>query len=161
VGEYRPITELPELLEEKGSSISPIAIRFGSEASGLPSSVLQRCHLVSTVPLATTYPSLNLAQAVLLYAHELSQIRVGGPVTAAAPEGAPTTDSRPEDESRLRSSGEAGSYAALLRRLEALLEDRGNPALLGKLRERLAHIDGNDVALIHSILNALESRDRC
>lgn len=49
----------------------PIAIVFGDERSGLRNEELLRCHDLSTVPTDPSQPSVNLAQAVLLYAYEL------------------------------------------------------------------------------------------
>jgi TrmH family RNA methyltransferase len=48
-----------------------VAIVFGDERSGLTNEELDRCHATSTAPSSAAQPSLNLAQAVLLYAYEL------------------------------------------------------------------------------------------
>ncbi|MFW6338355.1 MAG: TrmH family RNA methyltransferase [Alkalispirochaetaceae bacterium] len=143
VSEYIELRMLSSLLRKKGEAVSRIALLFGSEASGLPSSALRRCHLVSTIPLRSSYPSLNLAQAVLLYAYELAPL-LRTPEEAAG--------------SYARSVGaRTPEYRALLERVERLLSERRvNEALLGRVRERLAHVEEGDVALIHSILNALE-----
>lgn len=47
------------------------AIVFGREDSGLPNDVLDRCHVVVTVPTNPNYSSLNLGQAVLLLVWEI------------------------------------------------------------------------------------------
>jgi TrmH family RNA methyltransferase len=47
----------------------PLAIVFGRERSGLTNEELTKCHLHSTIPTATLKPSLNLAQAVMIYAY--------------------------------------------------------------------------------------------
>jgi tRNA/rRNA methyltransferase len=52
------------------------AIVFGDERSGLTSEELDRCHDLSSIPTGAAQPSLNLAQAVLLYAWELSRAGV-------------------------------------------------------------------------------------
>jgi TrmH family RNA methyltransferase len=46
---------------------------FGGEVNGLTPAELLRCHAVSTIPAATEQSSLNLAQAVCIYAAELFQ----------------------------------------------------------------------------------------
>lgn len=148
--EYVEIREVAPLILTKGESAKRVAILFGSEASGLPSSVLNQCDLVSTVPLRTSYPSLNLAQAVLLYAYELAPLleRSDEGGRPAAREGASSAESRGE---------ESPAYRALLQRTVRLLSERAvNEPLIGRVRERLAHVEEGDVALIHSILNALE-----
>ena len=48
-----------------------MAILFGTEADGLDHFALDRCHTVAAVPVDPNYPSLNLAQAVLLFLYEL------------------------------------------------------------------------------------------
>lgn len=48
-----------------------VAIVFGREDRGLSNEALDLCHEVLVIPTAAEYPSLNLAQAVLLIAYEL------------------------------------------------------------------------------------------
>ena len=50
-----------------------IALVFGREQSGLTNEELAHCHAISTIPAAIRHPSLNLAQAVMVYAYELFQ----------------------------------------------------------------------------------------
>lgn len=47
------------------------AIVFGREDAGLPNDVLDRCHVIVTVPTNPDYSSLNLGQAVLLLVWEV------------------------------------------------------------------------------------------
>ena len=49
---------------------SRAAIVFGEERSGLSNAEIERCHALSTIPSLPGQPSLNLAQAILLYAYE-------------------------------------------------------------------------------------------
>jgi len=69
-----PASELPELLLNKGGLLSKVGILFGGEESGLSNVELDHCDLLTTIPMARKYPSLNLAQAVMVYAATLSQI---------------------------------------------------------------------------------------
>ena len=46
------------------------AIVFGDERSGLTNAEILRCHDLSVIPTAPDQPSLNLAQATLVYAYE-------------------------------------------------------------------------------------------
>src|SRR5580658_4163065 len=48
-----------------------IALVFGREDRGLTNRELKLCHRLVTIPTAPEYPSLNLAQAVMLVAYEL------------------------------------------------------------------------------------------
>lgn len=48
-----------------------VALLFGAENNGLDTSALDRCHMLLRLPTSDAYPSLNLAQAVLLLLYEL------------------------------------------------------------------------------------------
>ncbi len=48
-----------------------IAVIFGREDRGLTNRELKLCHRLITIPTAPEYPSLNLAQAVVVVAYEL------------------------------------------------------------------------------------------
>lgn len=48
-----------------------VALLFGPEDNGLDNDALDRCHAVLKLPVDPAYPSLNLAQAVLLLGYEL------------------------------------------------------------------------------------------
>src|SRR5579863_6435823 len=58
-----------QLVAEAGAN--RIAIIFGPEDTGLVNRELKLCHRLVTIPTAPEYPSLNLAQAVMLVAYEL------------------------------------------------------------------------------------------
>ena len=47
------------------------AIVFGREENGLTNNEIQLCQLISRIPSAVRYPSLNLSQATLIYGYEL------------------------------------------------------------------------------------------
>ncbi|MBX7098170.1 MAG: RNA methyltransferase [Myxococcaceae bacterium] len=49
---------------------APWALVFGDERSGLTNEDLLQCHALSFIPTGDEQPSLNLAQAVLVYAYE-------------------------------------------------------------------------------------------
>ena len=49
----------------------PAGILFGREDRGLLNDELQRCNAIARIPAAMTYPSLNLAQSVMVCAYEL------------------------------------------------------------------------------------------
>ncbi|BCV66683.1 tRNA (cytidine/uridine-2'-O-)-methyltransferase TrmJ [Shewanella carassii] len=70
---YLSPAELGEQLSIQQEQVQHVAIVFGCEASGLSNADLAICDLLSYVPLATEYPSLNLAQAVMVYSYALGQ----------------------------------------------------------------------------------------
>jgi tRNA/rRNA methyltransferase len=129
--------ELRESLIGKQGAIRKVAIVFGCEESGLSNSELAVCDALSSVPLATSYPSLNLAQAVMVYAYELSQC-------------ATVQQSERADQAEWR---------ALKQRVEQSLNALAVPE--GKLRdwvmERLVSADQIDVGFLHMLCRHLES----
>ncbi|MCL1038061.1 tRNA/rRNA methyltransferase [Shewanella submarina] len=56
-----------------------VGLVFGREASGLSNEELNTCDLYTYVPLKNEYPSMNLAQAVMVYCYALSNLdaRIG------------------------------------------------------------------------------------
>ncbi len=71
---------VPSELSEKITPLSidhKIAIVFGREKTGLTNEELSRCDAVSTIPAHRKHPSLNLAQAVMIYSYELFQAAYG------------------------------------------------------------------------------------
>lgn len=54
------------------------ALVFGAEANGMTNEDVEQCHAISYLPSSAEQPSINLAQAVLLYAHELSSLATSG-----------------------------------------------------------------------------------
>jgi tRNA/rRNA methyltransferase len=66
------------------------AVVFGDERSGLTNAELDRCHDLSAIPAADAQPSLNLAQAVAVYAWEIREAQSGAaaPRSGRAAEGA-------------------------------------------------------------------------
>jgi tRNA/rRNA methyltransferase len=130
--------ELREAIVTKGASVQRVAIVFGCEESGLSNEELARCDALSTIPLATTYPSLNLAQSAMLYAYELSQVEMA----------------------RQDVSADVAEWRALKVRVGELLDRLDVPAD-GKLRawtlERLASATQEDVGFLHMLCRHVES----
>ena len=58
------------------SRSNKVAFLFGSEKCGLTTEELSCCQQVVTIPTQEHFSSLNLAQAVLIMAWELSQVRI-------------------------------------------------------------------------------------
>ena len=65
--------EIREQIRNK-PSLDKVAIVFGCEESGLSNEQLAEVDLISYLPLKVSYPSLNLGQAIMLYAYEMSQL---------------------------------------------------------------------------------------
>ena len=129
--------QLRNAIASKGASVQRVAIVFGCEESGLSNNELDRCDALSTIPLATTYPSLNLAQSVMLYAYELSQI----------------------EHAQSEKIADAEEWSALKMRVSELLDRLDVPGD-GKLRawalERLASATQEDVGFLHMLCRHVE-----
>ncbi|MBC7125387.1 MAG: tRNA/rRNA methyltransferase [Bacteroidales bacterium] len=130
--------EMPKFIEGKGDTISNVAVVFGREESGLTNHEINLCQRVTTIPLKTKYPSLNLAQSVMVYAYILSGINLG--VNQASK--ADTTQ----------------SFQALSKKVDAVMKaiDLGpNKLIYGRLMERLSELGEQDIKLLHSITTEL------
>jgi tRNA/rRNA methyltransferase len=69
----------PEALAKKLIPISQknlIGVAFGSEKEGLTNEELSLCHLYARIPSVESFPSLNLAQAVMIVCYALFQSSV-------------------------------------------------------------------------------------
>ncbi len=133
-------TDLPDMIRAKGNTIKNAGIVFGREESGLSNDEIRMCDLVSTIPLKQAYPSLNLSQAVMIYAYTLADFlftEKAGEYPAIKP-----------GELRVM----IDKSKALLRKLEM---DR-NPALYNRVLERLALMKEDDIHLLLSVLGRLE-----
>ncbi len=74
--EVHLVGDLPDIILAKGNTISSVGIVFGGEESGLSNEDLLQCDMVSTIPMHRKYPSLNLGQAVMVYATYLSKLTI-------------------------------------------------------------------------------------
>lgn len=68
----------------KTSEISDLVLVFGPESDGLLNEEVELCDWVVTIPSHHHYRSLNLAQAVLVFAHEINQNLLESPAETAA-----------------------------------------------------------------------------
>lgn len=136
--DYHLLPELPELLSSKGNTVQNVALVFGREESGLRNDELKLCNLVSTIPMKTTFPSLNLAQAVMLYAWELSKMNAAENITGQT-----------KNQESLRS---------LIQKARTILLDTGfneNSAIFPRFLERISFLEEDDIHLLHSFCNKL------
>jgi tRNA/rRNA methyltransferase len=80
----------PSLMHE--SHANRIAIVFGPEDFGLTNQELKLCQRLVTIPTAPAYPSLNLAQAVIVVAYELMLAAGAGRQTGEPMEFSPVAE---------------------------------------------------------------------
>jgi tRNA/rRNA methyltransferase len=74
-GLYRDETATPRALAPyivaTAAGTNRVALVFGCEDSGLSNEEIRYCHRLITIPTETSYPSLNVAQAVLVCCYEI------------------------------------------------------------------------------------------
>ena len=133
---YHPPQQLRSVLEQQQQSVARAALLFGCEESGLANSIIDAAQLLSTIPLAAPQPSLNLAQAVMVYAYALSPVvaQVAQPVPAAA------------------------SLQALRQKLTTLVDAAGaseDGKLNEWLQDRLGLLTDRDCRMLHTLATDL------
>jgi len=70
---YLAPEEVAEILKQKLRIVTSVGIVFGREDRGLLNREIELCDVVSHIPMKQKFPSLNLAQAVMIYAYALSR----------------------------------------------------------------------------------------
>jgi tRNA/rRNA methyltransferase len=131
--DYYTPEQARQLLIKKGSSIHKVGIVFGREESGLKNQELTLCDIASTIPLNNPYPSINLAQSVMLYSYVFSSLK---PVDSGRQA---TGDQRLHKELR---------QAAMM--IMETLDIRHDAVLFHRILERLATSNEDDARLFLS-----------
>ncbi|HUW07729.1 MAG TPA: tRNA/rRNA methyltransferase [Williamwhitmania sp.] len=131
--DYHLVGDLPAILSAKVDSVESVAVVFGREVSGLTNDELALCHILTTIPMRSKYPSLNLGQAVMVYAYELSKVNFS--------------------YARKKRGAVADSELVVAReRLSTILEDVGikpNTKVFCKILERFSLLNADDLNLFH------------
>ncbi len=117
------------------------AVIFGPESTGLNLSDLKHCNAIVTIPAACSQPSLNLAQAIMIIAYELSEtLGLKKPTYA-----------RKKEERQIDST----EFQNLQKRSLTLLENLHlKPE---RYLARLGDASANDLNLLYDLLNKLEN----
>ena len=139
--DYYSSREFGEFLINKKDQLEKVGILFGTEESGLPNQLILETDMAMSIPMAGTYPSLNLAQSVMVTAYELSQIN------ELIKPGSPQFK-----------SGEG--WGELKNQAKQLLTDAGIPEgspLFHRIMERLATTGANDIPLFLSVIKRVNN----
>jgi len=126
-------------LAEKENTISKIGIVFGREESGLTNDEVNLCNRVSTIPLASPYPSINLAQSVMIYAYSLTSVNQ----TITNDE---SVTIHPE------------SFKSLKQKVDDILnlaDITPDMMIYGRIHERITELSAGDIRLLHSVTSKL------
>lgn len=139
---YMQAENLAEFLIERTDTMNKVGIVFGREESGLSNDEIRMCDLITYVSIANPYPSLNLSQAVMIFAYLLSKVlkKVSKKKTIQTPE---------------------ESLHMLKEKVKDLLEKINikQPHIIGpRIMERISYLKKEDISLLHSISNALQQK---
>ncbi len=152
--DYYLCNEIAGLVNNKSEIIENVAMVFGREESGLTNRELKLCNVLSGILMHDSYPSLNLAQAVMIYAWEVSGIN--------------NPDFKTVANSPARLSMKAGEHAKmpasakfrhLRKTVGELLLDIGydkESAVYSRIVERLEAVGDKDAGLILSVCSRLQ-----
>lgn len=140
--DYYSSREFGAYLSNKKSLIHKVGILFGTEESGLPNQLILQSDMAMTIPMAGSYPSLNLAQSVMIAAYELSLLNL-----------------LEKPGQSINKSGEG--WGELRRRTHWLLSESGIPAgspLYHRIMERMTTVGSNDIPLFLSVIKGIQKK---
>ncbi|QWR78624.1 RNA methyltransferase [Candidatus Magnetomonas plexicatena] len=149
-GVFMPIAEAAKTVLSS-SSEGKVALLFGRENNGLNNKEVESCGFIAFIPTSTAQPSLNLAQAVLLTAYELSNIFVLDSAFKVKPKA--TTYQLNQLYDRIESTLNASGYGS-----------RGSQDLRAEVMRNIKHLLGRcgimvwEVDMIHGILSHINNK---
>lgn len=132
--------QLKDLLVDKRGMLQRAALVFGPEDTGLTNEHLDACDLLTTVPLAAVQPSINLAQAVMIYSYALSAL----PALA-------------RDHARDTAPAGDTAYAVAVGEIMRVAEELGinsDERIAAWLRERVPLLPARDLRMLFNLLKA-------
>ncbi|MFP3860034.1 MAG: tRNA/rRNA methyltransferase [Bacteroidales bacterium] len=143
--EYLEGKKLHPFLSQKTNIVNHTGIIFGREKYGLSNEELKQCDIISSIPQINNYPSLNLGQAVMLYAYLLSDL--SNQMT--------TTKKITKEKQSI------GEYKTLRDKVEYILPKLGfdqETNIYGRITESLARVSQDDMHLFLSLINKISEK---
>ena len=138
---YATPQQVESLLQEKHAWIDSAALVFGREDTGLTNEELEQVDVLTGIPMAGDYPSLNLGQAVMVYCYQLSALRQVTALQAA-----------PADRQQLTALRQRAN------RLLTSLEVSDDQKLADWLNQRIGLLQQRDTAMLHRLLHDVEKK---
>lgn len=138
---YATPQQVETLLEEKQQWLKCVALVFGREDTGLTNDELDRVDVLTGIPMAADYPSLNLGQAVMVYSYQLSAFR--------------------QVSARTEAPADVQQLAALRQRCDRLLHRLSvsdDHKLADWLTQRIGLLAQRDSAMLHRLLADIEKK---
>ncbi|MBE5251343.1 tRNA/rRNA methyltransferase [Mixta mediterraneensis] len=136
---YATPAQVETQLLEKRQWVNSMALVFGREDSGLTNEELDQVDLLTGIPMANDYPSLNLGQAVMVYCYQLAALNQ---VVAPTPQLA-----------------DAQQLHALRQRFQHLLvrlHVSGDEKMADWIDQRVGLLEQRDSAMLHRLLHDIE-----
>jgi tRNA/rRNA methyltransferase len=140
--DYMSVKDLAGFLSARSGPDTNISLVFGREESGLTNEEMGLCDITSSIPMSSLYPSLNLSQAVMVYAYELS-----GFIKSLLPE--KVAKESPDSARALKSK---------VREILLLLGINESDNRYGRIMERISFLNNNDINLVHTICALVRER---
>jgi tRNA/rRNA methyltransferase len=125
---------------------SPVAIVFGREEWGLRNEEMLLGDFWTTIPMATAYPSLNLAQSIMLVCHEIAKASTG-PMPEYPWEPAPKSERQRLLDHAASTMMKAG--------LQPRPDIEGYQMVLGRVFDR-ALLEERDVQVLHGLFHQMD-----
>jgi len=142
--DYVDTRELGKIISDKKDIAGKIGVLFGTEESGLPNRLIIQSNIAVTIPMKEPYPSLNLSQAVMVMAYELSQLSL--------PE-------KTESDKEMSIEG----WKQLDQRVKSTLtaaDIKPENPLYNRILERVSFLNSGDAGLLHAVTSRLEKKFR-
>lgn len=140
--DYVDSREIGAMISNKKDIIGKAGVLFGTEESGLPNHLILHSNIAVTIPMYKPYPSLNLSQAVMIMAYEMSQISLSK-----------------HEKSKEEMSIEG--WKQLDQRVKKMLsaaEIKPQNPLYNRILERVSFLQSGDAGLLHSVTSRLEKK---
>lgn len=138
---YATPAQVETQLLEKRQWVNSMALVFGREDSGLTNEELELVDLLTGIPMANDYPSLNLGQAVMVYCYQLSKLnQIEAPKASAA------------DGQQLQ------ALRQRFHQLLAQLEVSDDEKLSDWIDQRVGLLEQRDSAMLHRLLHDIEKK---
>ncbi|ARU95202.1 tRNA/rRNA methyltransferase [Tatumella citrea] len=138
---YATPQQAEALLKEKQQWLNRLALIFGCEESGLTNEELALADVLTGIPMAVDYPSLNLGQAVMVLCYQFSSLM------QVKAEAQPVADPQQLRALRLRTH-------QLLERLSV----SDDLKMADWLDQRLGLLEQRDSAMLHRLLHDIEKK---
>ena len=157
-GKPAPLARITPRILEKAERYR-VAILFGPESSGLSNDEIALCQSLAAIPTGGTHTSLNLAQAVMVAAYELTRTAASG-LKSGSPPQRPVADT----DQRERFFNELRELLTLI----GFIKGRQGEHILADLRRIFgrAEPDGRELRILRGIIRQVRwalvhGRDVC